>query len=117
MWLHELGGDAWDLREVKERQAHYDEQGAAPQPPPQVAWPLERGQPLSETAQRRSGIEGEVGGQKTTRWSFSPRMTYSFSNRVRGGANFEIGQTKSLLSGTTNIKELGIDVNISIRGE
>jgi hypothetical protein len=72
---------------------------------------------ISETAQRRSGIAGEVGGQKTTRWSFSPRMTYSFSNRVRGGANFEIGQTKSLLSGTTNIKELGIDINISIRGE
>ncbi len=72
---------------------------------------------ISETAQRRSGIGGEVGGQKTTRWSFSPRMTYSFSNRVRGGAHFEIGQTKSLLSGTTNIKELGIDVNISIRGE
>lgn len=72
---------------------------------------------ISETAQRRSGIGGEVGGQKTTRWSFSPRMTYSFSNRVRGGAHFEIGQTNSLLSGKTNIKELGIDVNISIRGE
>ncbi|MCI0698724.1 cell surface protein SprA [candidate division KSB1 bacterium] len=72
---------------------------------------------VSETAQRRSGIGGEVGGQKTTRWSFSPRMTYSFSNRVRGGAHFEIGQTNSLLSGKTNIRELGIDVNISIRGE
>jgi hypothetical protein len=44
-------------------------------------------------------------------------MTYSFSNRVRGGAHFEIGKTESKLSGDTNIKELGIDVNISIRGE
>jgi cell surface protein SprA len=72
---------------------------------------------VSETAQRRGGNSQELGGQKTTRWSFNPRMTYSFSNRVRGGAHFEVGQTKSLLSGTTNIKELGIDVNISIRGE
>jgi hypothetical protein len=72
---------------------------------------------ISETKQRRGELRDELGGQKTTRWSLSPRMTYSFSNRVRGGAHFEIGQTKSLLSGTTNIKELGIDVNISIRGE
>jgi len=63
-------------------------------------------------------IEGEKKGENTTtRWSLSPRLTYSFSNRVRGGAHFEVGKTKSPLTGTANIKELGIDVNISIRGE
>jgi cell surface protein SprA len=72
---------------------------------------------VNETAQRSGGNDKEFGGEKTTRWSLSPRMTYSFSNRVRGGAHFEIGQTKSLRSGETKIFELGIDVNISIRGE
>lgn len=49
-------------------------------------------------------------------WSFEPKMTYSFSTRVRGGAHFTVGKNKSLRAGETKIKELGIDVNISIRG-
>jgi cell surface protein SprA len=66
--------------------------------------------------QRGQGSE-KISANETERWSFSPRMTYSFSNRVRGGVNFEYGKTKSKLSGTTTIKELGIDINISIRGD
>ncbi len=50
------------------------------------------------------------------RWSFQPKMTYSFSSRVKGGVQFEMGANKSKLSGETKIKELLIDVNISIRG-
>ncbi|MCA9733195.1 cell surface protein SprA [candidate division KSB1 bacterium] len=50
------------------------------------------------------------------RWSLQPKMTYSFSTRVKGGAHFELGENKSKLSGTTKIKEFLIDVNISIRG-
>lgn len=53
----------------------------------------------------------------TKRWEFSPRMTYSFSTRVRGGSHFTIGNTQSKLSGNTKIVEFGIDVNISIRGQ
>jgi len=52
----------------------------------------------------------------TSSWSFEPKMTYSFSTRVRGGAHFTIGKNSSLRAGDTSIKELGIDVNISIRG-
>jgi len=70
----------------------------------------------SESGLRRGAAE-DISANSTNRWSFSPRMTYSFSNRVRGGAHFEIGKTESKLTGTTNIKELGIDINISIRGE
>jgi hypothetical protein len=70
----------------------------------------------SESGLRR-GTADDISANSTKRWSFSPRMTYSFSNRVRGGAHFEIGKTESKLSGDTNIKELGIDINISIRGE
>ena len=70
----------------------------------------------SESGLRR-GTAQDISANSTKRWSLSPRMTYSFSNRVRGGAHFEIGKTESKLSGDTNIKELGIDVNISIRGE
>ncbi|MFQ5605112.1 MAG: cell surface protein SprA [bacterium] len=53
---------------------------------------------------------------KTERWSVSPRLTYSFSTQVRGGAFIEIGQTNSKRSGKTSVKEFGIDVNIAIRG-
>jgi cell surface protein SprA len=52
----------------------------------------------------------------TKRWAFRPSMTYSFSNRVRGGAFFEVGSTDSERSGKTSVQEFGIDVNISIRG-
>jgi hypothetical protein len=70
----------------------------------------------SESGLRR-GKAQDISANSTKRWSLSPRMTYSFSNRVRGGAHFEIGETDSKLSGKTKIRELGIDVNISIRGE
>ena len=49
-------------------------------------------------------------------WTLEPRVTYSFSTRVRGSAKFVIGKTKSTRGGVTSIRELGIDVNISIRG-
>jgi cell surface protein SprA len=51
-----------------------------------------------------------------SRWSFIPKMTYSFSNRVRGSMGFEYGQTETKLSGKTTIRALNVDVNISIRG-
>jgi len=64
------------------------------------------------------GRDGDqVPNNVTSRWEFSPRMTYSFSTRVRGGSHFTYGKTKSKLSGNTTIIEFGIDVNISIRGQ
>ncbi|HEX9654627.1 MAG TPA: cell surface protein SprA, partial [bacterium] len=53
---------------------------------------------------------------RTNRWAVRPSLTYSFSNRVRGGAFFEVGTTDSERAGKTSIQEFGIDVNISIRG-
>lgn len=53
---------------------------------------------------------------KTKRWSVSPRLTYSFSDRVRGGAFLEIGKTDSKRVGQTSVQEFGIDINIAIRG-
>jgi cell surface protein SprA len=70
----------------------------------------------STSGQRRSNLQ-DIEDNRTKRWSLSPRMTYSFSNRVRGGAHFEIGKNESKQAGKTDIKELGIDINISIRGE
>ncbi len=63
-----------------------------------------------------TGEETFTESERTDRWSFSPKLTYSFSNRVRGGAFIEIGQTDSKRLGKTSVKEFGIDVNISIRG-
>jgi hypothetical protein len=51
----------------------------------------------------------------TDRWSLSPRVNYSFSDRVRGGAFFEVGGTESKTIGKTSIQEFGINVNIQIR--
>ena len=57
-----------------------------------------------------------VVSNETKRWSFQPRMTYSFSTTVRGGAFIEIGKTDSKKIGSTSIQEFGVDVNIAIRG-
>jgi hypothetical protein len=71
------------------------------------------------TAHRRG--QDEVNAQfdeqdRTERWAFTPKLTYSFSNSVRGGAFIEIGKTNSKRIGSTSIQEFGIDINIAIRG-
>lgn len=53
---------------------------------------------------------------RTSSWSFSPSMTYSFSNQVRGGAFLEIGKNSSKRLGSTSIQEFGFNINIAIRG-
>ncbi len=53
---------------------------------------------------------------ETSKWFLKPNMSYSFSDRVKGGAYFEIGKTSNKLVGDSSYKELGIDVNIAIRG-
>ncbi|NIS23779.1 cell surface protein SprA [candidate division KSB1 bacterium] len=66
----------------------------------------------------RDGEEVEfTESERTDRWSFQPRVTYSFSNRVRGGAFIEIGKTSSKRVGNTSVKEFGLDINVSIRGK
>jgi cell surface protein SprA len=70
----------------------------------------------STTAARRGKELPFEEQDNTSRWSFEPKMTYSFSNRVRGGAHFTVGKSSSKRVGDTKIKELGIEVNISIRG-
>jgi hypothetical protein len=72
---------------------------------------------LTESSAKYSRDSQEVVNNSTKRWEFSPRVTYTFSTRVRGGAHFTYGKTESRLIGKTTIKELGIDVNISIRGQ
>ena len=67
------------------------------------------------TSKSRGGGEYEVTAE-TSKWFFKPNMTYSFSDRVRGGAHLEIGKTHNKLMGDSSYKEFGIDVNISIRG-
>jgi len=53
---------------------------------------------------------------ETSKWEISPKVTYSFSTQVRGSAYLTIGATKNSLMGETKIQELGISVQISIRG-
>ena len=66
---------------------------------------------------KSKGAEGEYTvTAETSKWSLKPNVTYSFSNRVRGGAFFEMGKTHNKLIGDSSYKELGLNVNISIRG-
>ncbi|MFQ5638805.1 MAG: cell surface protein SprA [bacterium] len=66
--------------------------------------------------QEEDGTDQFEEQDRTTRWSFTPRLSYSFSNQMRGGAFVEIGKTNSKRTGKTSVKEFGINVNISIRG-
>ncbi len=71
---------------------------------------------MNRTEQIRGGSNEWVLSNERTSWTFEPRVTYEFSSRVRGSAKFIVGRTKSTRAGETFIREFGIDVNISIRG-
>ncbi len=77
-------------------------------------------QSKSTTEQSRTQLEtGENKYEeqdKLERWAFSPKLTYSFSTQVRGGAFVEIGTTNSKRNGKTTIQEFGIDISIAISG-
>ncbi|MCG8604520.1 hypothetical protein MJD09_05900, partial [bacterium] len=62
------------------------------------------------------GVDQFEPQDRTDRWSVSPKLTYSFSNQVRGGAFLEFGKTDSKRAGKTSIQEFGIDINIAIAG-
>ena len=53
---------------------------------------------------------------KTTSWSVSPSMEYTFSNTVRGGFQYEYGVRKSKRVPDVKSQEFSFRVNISIRG-
>jgi len=74
-------------------------------------------QSSTENSAKYSQDSQEVVNTSTKRWELSPRMTYTFSTRVRGGAHLTYGKTENRLIGKTTITEFGIDVNISIRGQ
>lgn len=48
--------------------------------------------------------------------NFEPRMTYSFSQNVRGGMNFKFGKNSNKTIGDTTIMEFLINVSINISG-
>lgn len=55
--------------------------------------------------------------EKTSSWSLSPRMTYSFSNTVQGQGYVQLQQNKNEVNGSkSRVFEFGIQVNIAIRG-
>ncbi|MDZ7374429.1 MAG: cell surface protein SprA [candidate division KSB1 bacterium] len=71
----------------------------------------------TNTTLKSRGLDGRFQPTaETSKWEFSPRVTYSFSTQVRGSAYLTVGHTKNSLMGETKIQELGISVQISIRG-
>ena len=71
---------------------------------------------LGDNVTKKSKGEEYIISAETSKLILKPTVDYSFSNRVRGGAYFEIGKTHNKLIGDTSFKEFGINVNISIRG-
>ncbi|RPH99236.1 MAG: hypothetical protein EHM72_11630 [Calditrichaeota bacterium] len=69
----------------------------------------------NNVTEKNKGLGYEISAE-TSKWILKPTANYSFSNRVRGGTYFEIGQTHNKLIGDTTFKEFGIDVSISISG-
>jgi len=53
---------------------------------------------------------------KSSSWSITPSMEYSFSNAVKGGFSYEYGVRKSDRAPNVKSQEFSFRVNISIRG-
>ncbi len=53
---------------------------------------------------------------KSKNWSLQPRITYTFSRTVQGGAYFDIGQREDKITGKTTIKAFGLNVVITLMG-
>jgi hypothetical protein len=49
-------------------------------------------------------------------WSVTPRITYSFTDKVTGGFNFKYGEQDHLVTGKRINRDFRFDVNIAIRG-
>ncbi len=55
--------------------------------------------------------------REDVQWSIQPRLNYSFSNTVNGGAQLQFQQTKDKVSDRgSRLFEFGINVSIAIRG-
>jgi hypothetical protein len=54
--------------------------------------------------------------QKNTNWKISPRVNYSFTQKVTGGIFFEYGESANSRTGKRVTRNGGFDVNIAIRG-
>ncbi len=65
---------------------------------------------------QKVGTQDWTSTRETSSLNFEPRLTYSFSQNVRGGMNLKIGKNSNKLVGNTTIKEFGIHVNILISG-
>ncbi len=65
---------------------------------------------------QKVGDQDWTSTKETSSLNFEPKLTYSFSQNVRGGMNFKIGKNSNKVTGDTTIKEFGINVNIIISG-
>jgi len=52
----------------------------------------------------------------TENWSLQPKITYTFTQTVRGSMYFEFGERKDIRMGSTKISAFGVNANISLAG-
>jgi hypothetical protein len=53
---------------------------------------------------------------KSNSWKTTPRINYTFTDKVTGGLFFEYGESYNRLTGKRVTRNYGFDVNIAIRG-
>ncbi|MBN2001046.1 cell surface protein SprA [candidate division KSB1 bacterium] len=70
----------------------------------------------SNVTEKNRGEQGWEPTSETSKWFFKPNITYSFSDKVRGGAHVEVGKTHNKMIGDTSYTEFMINVDIAIRG-
>ncbi len=52
----------------------------------------------------------------TENWSLQPKISYTFTQTVRGSMYFEFGERKDIKMGSTKITAFGVNANISLAG-
>ncbi|UCH10986.1 MAG: cell surface protein SprA, partial [Fidelibacterota bacterium] len=69
---------------------------------------------------QREDLKGDAVKYTTTSkseaWSVTPRITYTFTDKVTGGFHFKYGEADHYVTGKRITRDIKFDVNIAIRG-
>lgn len=66
-------------------------------------------------SKRKNGTRFTKQGENKS-WRVSPKISYSFTNKVTGGIFFEYGESYDIYTGKRITRNGGFDINIAIRG-
>ena len=71
----------------------------------------------NKTERKTEDKKGYTTMSSTDSWSLQPRIDYTFSQTVRGGLSFELGERNDQRMGKTQIKAFNLHAAISLSGQ